>query len=166
MVLNHERMRRMTFSHEIIEAIERALTEEIGDFTYDEASGIFDIEIDEDDEELYASQFILVRGDAAIFYTVYNYAVPVERIGAVADFLMRANQGLYNGNFELDFQNEVVMYKSYIPCYTPPDKQAIVDCVNLARNLIIYYSDALVDVINGKPPAIAVTEAESEEEAE
>jgi hypothetical protein len=47
-----------------------------------------------------------------IFYAVAGVRVPEERRVAVAEFLTRANYGLRIGNFELDFADGEVRYKS------------------------------------------------------
>lgn len=45
-------------------------------------------------------------------YTVFPIKVPEERRVAVAEFLTRANYGLYHGNFEMDFSDGEVRYKT------------------------------------------------------
>jgi hypothetical protein len=55
-----------------------------------------------------------VRGDfdQLVIYVFAPVAVPEERRPAVAEFLTRANYGMRIGNFELDFTDGEVRYKS------------------------------------------------------
>jgi hypothetical protein len=47
-----------------------------------------------------------------IFYSVCPVTIPTEKRDAVAEFLTRANYGLLVGNFELDYADGEVRYKS------------------------------------------------------
>ena len=47
-----------------------------------------------------------------VFYSVCPAVAPEERRGAVAEFLTRANYGLIIGNFEMDFHDGEVRYKT------------------------------------------------------
>ncbi|MBN1178254.1 MAG: YbjN domain-containing protein [Anaerolineae bacterium] len=49
-----------------------------------------------------------------IFYSVMESNVPPEKRGAVAEYLTRANYGLYIGNFEMDFSDGEVRYKTSV----------------------------------------------------
>lgn len=47
-----------------------------------------------------------------LFYTVFPIKIPEERRAAVAEYLHRANYGLYHGNFEIDFRDGEIRYKT------------------------------------------------------
>ena len=47
-----------------------------------------------------------------IFYSVCPVTAPVERRAALAEFITRANYGLIIGNFELDFEDGEIRYKT------------------------------------------------------
>lgn len=49
-----------------------------------------------------------------IFYATVPIKVPEESRGAMAEFLTRANYGLRIGNFELDYSDGEVRYKSSV----------------------------------------------------
>lgn len=49
-----------------------------------------------------------------VFYSVLDTNVPEDRRLAMADFLTRANYGLIIGNFEMDFRDGEVRYKTSI----------------------------------------------------
>jgi hypothetical protein len=48
------------------------------------------------------------------FYSVYEEHIPEERRKAMAEFVTRANYGLKVGNFELDFSDGEVRFKTSI----------------------------------------------------
>ena len=58
--------------------------------------------------------FAQVRTDLEqlVFYVMAPVKVPKETRQAVADYITRANYGLRIGNFEMDFQDGEVRYKS------------------------------------------------------
>ncbi len=47
-----------------------------------------------------------------IFYSVCPVNTPVDKRAAMAEFLTRANYGLIIGNFELDFEDGEIRYKT------------------------------------------------------
>lgn len=49
-----------------------------------------------------------------VFYSVLDLNVPPQRRQAMAEFLTRANYGLVIGNFEMDFEDGEVRYKTSI----------------------------------------------------
>jgi hypothetical protein len=65
-----------------------------------------------------------------IFYSVMESHVPENKRPAVAEFLTRANYGLYVGNFEMDFSDGEVRYKTSVDadggCLTPQMIRTIV----------------------------------------
>src|SRR3972149_5772185 len=61
-----------------------------------------------------------------VFYSVCPINVPKERQPAVAEFLTRANYGMIIGNFEMDYSDGEVRYKTSID----------VEGVELGRSLV------------------------------
>lgn len=49
-----------------------------------------------------------------IFYSVLDSKVPPQKRAAVAEYLTRANYGLVLGNFEMDFSDGEVRYKTSV----------------------------------------------------
>lgn len=49
-----------------------------------------------------------------VFYSILSIKVPEEKRPAIAEFLTRANYGMIIGNFELDFRDGEVRYKTSI----------------------------------------------------
>lgn len=57
---------------------------------------------------------IILRDHHYKVYTILNGKVESDHIVKVAEYLHRANYGLNNGNFELDYRDGEVRYKTYI----------------------------------------------------
>lgn len=74
----------------------------------------------------------------AVFYSIAPFSVPVDRRLAVAEFITRANYGMILGNFELDFDDGEVRYKTSID----------VDEAELATSLVrplVYANVSIMD---------------------
>lgn len=52
--------------------------------------------------------------DVFLFYSVCPITTPEDRYYAMAEFITRANYGMYIGNFEMDFGDGEIRYKSSI----------------------------------------------------
>lgn len=125
---------------------------------------------------LYRSMFVGQNGELAcfaqirpdldqfIFYVVLPVRVPEELRAAVGEFLTRANYGLRIGNFEMDYSDGEVRYKSSI------DFEGITLETALVRNVIYpavqtmdRYLPGMMGVIyGGKTPENAIAEIEED----
>jgi len=54
------------------------------------------------------------EADQFLFYSIAPVSVPEEKRGAMAEFITRANHGMRIGNFEMDFSDGELRYKSSI----------------------------------------------------
>lgn len=99
-----------------------------------------------------------------VFYSVATIKVAEEMRPAVAEYLTRANYGLRIGNFEMDFSDGEVRYKSSIDF----EGEKLTD--NLIRNAIYpavhnmddYLPGLLKVAYGGKSPAEAIQEVEGD----
>lgn len=57
---------------------------------------------------------ICIGEDNYIVYSVLNSKVEKKYFSEVSEFLHRANYGLRNGNFEMDYNDGEVRYKTYV----------------------------------------------------
>ncbi|MEH2275721.1 MAG: YbjN domain-containing protein [Nostoc sp.] len=95
--------------------------------------------------------------DLFIFYSIYPLTVPLEKRTTVAEFLTRVNYGMLIGNFELDFEDGEVRYKTSIN--VREDRLSFV----LAKHVIYTniammdrYFPSLMQVIQGEDSPIEV----------
>jgi hypothetical protein len=114
--------------------------------------------------------YAIVRVDLEefLFYAVAPVKVPEEVRQAVAEYLTRANYGLRIGNFELDYSDGEVRYKSSI------DFEGQMLSSNLIRNAIYpavhtmdrYLTGLLRVSFGGATPHEAIEEVEGGQPAE
>jgi hypothetical protein len=110
--------------------------------------------------------FAQVRADLEqfVFYVVMPVRVPAEMRPSVAEYITRANYGLRIGNFEMDFDDGEVRYKSSI------DFEGVELSTGLIRNTIYpavqtmdrYLPGVLSVVFGGKSAEEAIGEIEEE----
>jgi len=97
-----------------------------------------------------------------VFYSILPVQVPPERRAAIAEFLTRANYGMVLGNFEMDFEDGEVRFKTSIdvegaallPALIKPMVYANVTMMNR------YYSGILAVAHGGAEPAQAIAKIE------
>jgi hypothetical protein len=110
--------------------------------------------------------FAQVRVDLEqfLFYVVMPVRVPEHMRPAVADFLTRANYGLRIGNFEMDFDDGEVRYKSSVDFEgTELTRPLIRNAVYPAVQTMDRYLPGILAVIfGGKEPAEAIAEVEED----
>lgn len=84
-----------------------------------------------------------------LFYTVFPIKIPEERRTAVAEYLCRANYGLYHGNFEIDFRDGEVRYKTTAMTTDEDevDESVIGRLVNLGFAMIDRYAPGILSVL-------------------
>jgi hypothetical protein len=109
---------------------------------------------------------IRVDSEQFLFYAIAPIKVPEELRLATAEFTTRANYGMRIGNFEMDFNDGEIRYKSSLDfkdeTLTP---QLIKLAIYPAVQTLDRYLPGLMTVIHGgKTPAEAVAEIEGSED--
>jgi len=105
---------------------------------------------------------VLVDLEIFLFYVQWPIKVPEKARPAMAEYLTRANYGLRLGNFEMDFSDGEVRYKSSLDfegATLSPDliKHAIYPAV---QTMDRYLPGMMAVVYGGKSPAEAIEEIE------
>lgn len=97
-----------------------------------------------------------------LFFSICPVNAPVERRLAVAEFVARANHGLYIGNFELDMADGEIRYKTSIDVSGDRLSPALVAPLVYANVLMMdRYLPGIMSVIYGDAsPAEAVAKVE------
>jgi hypothetical protein len=129
-----------------------------------------------EDTQVYRSYFVGLNGEVTcfaqvrvdleqfIFYVLMPVHVPVNMRPAVAEFITRANYGLRIGNFEMDFDDGELRYKSSI------DFEGVELVPGLIRNTIYpaaqtmdrYLPGILSVIFGGKSPEEAIAAIEEQ----
>src|SRR5918993_233598 len=92
-----------------------------------------------------------------IFYSYMPVNAPPEKMGQAAEFVTRANRGMRIGNFELDFEDGEIRYKTSIDVEGGELSGKMID--NLLRanlSTINRYFSGLMELIYGDRPAAEV----------
>lgn len=97
-----------------------------------------------------------------LFYSICPINVPEEKRPAMAELLTRANYGLFIGNFELDFSDGEVRYKTSVDVEGDSLSTALVRNLVYANVLTMdRYLPAVMSVIySDTPPAQAIAQVE------
>lgn len=109
--------------------------------------------------------YIIVGETDYQVYSVLNLKVEPDRFAAVSEFITRANYGLRNGNFELDYADGEVRYKVYITSEFGDIPENIVrDSIYTGIYMIERYGRALLRLILiGGDPAAYIQSIENPE---
>ncbi|HMV67082.1 MAG TPA: YbjN domain-containing protein [Myxococcota bacterium] len=105
--------------------------------------------------------------DQFVFYSVAPINTPPERRAAMAEFVTRANYGMIIGNFEMDFNDGEVRYKTSVDVegtdlVAPLIRQLVYANVAMMNR---YYSGILSVAFGGGEPAAEVARIEGGGEA-
>ncbi|MBE9045005.1 YbjN domain-containing protein [Pleurocapsales cyanobacterium LEGE 10410] len=83
-----------------------------------------------------------------IFYSVCPVQTPGSKLGAIAEYTTRANYGMATGNFELDFSDGEVRYKTSICIYNGRlALEAIAHLVSVNVSMMDRYLPGIITVI-------------------
>lgn len=83
-------------------------------------------------------------------------------LAAMAEFVCRANYGLKNGNFEMDFRDGELRYKCFVDCDEQIPSQSIVrDSIGVPAAMMKRYAPGIINVLyKGVDAETAVEECE------
>lgn len=98
-----------------------------------------------------------------VFYSVCPLNVPEDRLQIVAEFLTRANYGMIIGNFEMDFEDGEIRYKTSIDVDGTELVSALIRQMVYANVVVMdHYIGGIMRVIyGGATPTEAILEIES-----
>ena len=100
---------------------------------------------------------VVEEHDLILLYSVCPFRVPEERRFEVSEFLTRANYGLAAGNFELDFADGEVRYKTALQRHVDGLDAAALKRVVRANGIAMEtYLPGIGAVITGTPPVPAL----------
>lgn len=160
------------YSVEIAKAVQEFMEDDDWHFSFDDRDGIFSFGLAARNKIKHLNYHILVRNDG---YTVYAVS-PIggdqddkEMMLNMSEFICRANYGLRNGNFELDFDDGEIRYKVFVDCDggVVPACGIIKNSIYTAASMFKRYSGGILDIINQNVPAknaIAKCEGKIEDE--
>jgi hypothetical protein len=98
-----------------------------------------------------------------LFYSICPIATPESQLIAMAEFITRANYGLIIGNFELDFSDGEIRYKTSIDVEGDTLSQALIKQLVYTNVLTMdqYLPGILAVLEQGMSPQDAISLVES-----
>lgn len=146
------RMEKAQYSRSVAKAIHDFLTEDEWHFTFDEETGRFEFGLNLECKLKKVSYLIKVTEDHYIVYARLFIGVETgdtERMARMAEFVCRANYGLYNGCFELDMDDGEIRYKCYVDCDegAVPAKAIVGNSIYIPAVMLKRYGNGIADII-------------------
>jgi hypothetical protein len=104
---------------------------------------------------------IVEDGERFVFHFVFPGYVPSDRRPAVAEFVLRANWRLIEGNFQMDFESGALRYATGIDFSGVELEESLVrNAILSGMNAIETFAEGLEAVLGGQlSPAQALTAA-------
>lgn len=140
----------MNFSEAIINALMAYYTSEDWGYDLDTHHGTFSVEAQLECKLGSALMITQVTEDSFITYTILPVkASPLQR-ATVGEYLHRANYGLPRGNFEFDYDDGTIHYKTSFPCPdgAAPTQAQMEESIAIGLTVCDTYGDGLYDLIN------------------
>lgn len=150
------------YSKKIFVAIKSFLDTEEYNYDWDEQAACFRFNMTLPGKINRAQFTLRVYEEAFIAVAKIDVAAGQDERVAVAEFLTRANYGLREGNFEMDYRDGEIRYKDYVPCGTrAPEPEVIRGAIMIPCAMIRRYGDSLVAVLFSlESPEMAIARAE------
>lgn len=164
-------MKHFEYSKEIAQAVKAFVDSKEWRCHFDEQRGIFDFGLKLGCKLQKVRLILDVKEDALVAYGICPVSAErgnAEMMAQMAEFICRANYGLLNGNFELDFRDGEIRYKSYVDCEELiPSADVIDNCIHCICAMFTRYSSGILDIIfadGTAKAAIAACEKSPEQE--
>lgn len=151
---------------QIVQFIDNLLQEDQWSYTLDSRRNVFHFWISLSSVIKSFHYIITVRDNSIVVYGVCPIGPDsqnAEQMRLISEFLCRANFGLRNGCFELDFNNGEICYKSYIDCQDSHlSKNALRDSISCIYLMLKRYLPGIISLLlNQDTPQQAIERCET-----
>lgn len=142
----------------LIEVIKQYFEEIEWKYHFDEEQGIFSFSQELEGKINSIESCISVEEGMVTSVTFLPLKVSLENMLTVMEFIVRANNMMKQPGFGLDIEEEEISFTTYIQCGEAiPDFAALEEMLLTAETMIEFFSEALVDVMQGvKTPKEAI----------
>mgnify|MGYP000850874231 FL=1 len=160
-------MRKYEYSDEIVNVVKQFLADDDWHYSFNEDTGIFRFGLRIRSKIQNISYVIDVHDDEFVVYGMCPIGADredPEMMAQMAEFICRANYGLKNGCFEMDWRDGEIRYKSFVDCENLLPSTAVVkNSVHCTAAMIKRYALEIVDIIFGGAKAKdAITRCEKD----
>lgn len=164
-------MSRYEYSDEIVNVVKKFLADDDWHYSFNEETGIFRFGLRIRSKIQNISYVIDVHDDEFVTYGMCPIGADSEdpeMMAQMAEFICRANYGLKNGCFELDFGDGEIRFRSFVDCDDLlPSTEVVKNSVHCTAAMIKRYAAGIVDIIFGGASAKdAIAKCEKTTEAE
>ena len=138
------------YNVQIKEAIEEFLTEDDWNYEPMDEYGVFRMGVNLDCKLKSARVFVNVHPESFAVISVPPIAADEDSKAAAVEFITRANYGMNIGNFEMDYNDGEIRFKTAVLCSdTIPTFEQVKDAIYINVITLERYCDALTMVIYG-----------------
>lgn len=139
----------MAYSEGIAVKLEEYFKQQDWSYSFDPISGMFSVEAELSCRLAAALVVYQVTEEGFLCYTtVMDSALPEMR-AVVGEYLHRANYGLPNGNFEFDYDEGSVHFKTYFDCPDGiPTRKQMDDSMAIGLTVFDRYGDGLYELMH------------------
>lgn len=97
---------------------------------------------------------IIIFDKSYIVYGVLNSTAEKDKYASVAEFITRANYGMQNGNFEMDYRDGEIRYKTFVKFEKSNISESVVaESILVPVFMIEKYGKSLIKVMLGEVSA-------------
>ena len=164
-------MRKYEYFNELVNLVKKFLVDDEWHFSFDENTGVFEFGLRIKSKIQKINYIVDVHEDEIVVYGMCPIGVDhndSNMLAQMAEFLCRANYGLKNGCFELDFRDGEIRYKSFIDCEdVMPSNEVIKNSIHCTAAMFKRYAPGIVDIIfSGSAAKEVIAKCEKSSEAE
>lgn len=139
------------YSIEIANVVKNFLDTDDWHYSFDDEDGIFSFNLKLGGKINKISYKLMVRDDSYTNYAICPFNGDTddpEGMARLAEFFSRANYGLRNGNFELDFRDGEIRYKSYVDCEGQlPSTEVVKNSIYVIAAMFQHYAPGITAVL-------------------
>ena len=144
-------MHKYEYSNELANLVKKFLVDDDWHFSFDENIGVFDFGLRVKSKIQKINYIVDVHEDEIVVYGMCPIGADYtdsNMMAQMAEFLCRANYGLKNGCFELDFRDGEIRYKSFIDCEdVMPSTEVIKNSIHCIAVMFKRYAPGITDII-------------------
>lgn len=145
-------MRKFDYNNKIAVAVKSYLDKDNWHYSFDEGSGIFEFVLETDCDIHTIHYFIDIHRTEMLVYGICPACVScddVDKMAKMSEFVAKANNGLKNGNFEFNYANGEIRYKSYVDCsHTIPSYGVVMNCIRCIDMVYRRYAEGISDIVS------------------
>lgn len=163
-------MKKYNYSDAIANVVKQFLADEEWHYSFDEERGIFSFGLRIENKIQKIKYIVAVKEDEIVVYGICPIGADCndeKMMAQMAEFICRANFGLKNGCFEVDFRDGEIRYKSYIDCdQMLPSTQVVMNAAYCTASMYERYADGITSIIfagNSAKEAVEMCEGPDKE---